>query len=278
MKIIEGKNFKETLEKIKKEGKEKLHILVDFDKTLTKFKVDNKKIPSVISLLRDGDYISPEYAAKAHELYAKYHPIEIDANATTEEKKKAMSSWWTEHFNLLIKSHLNKKHLEQISNSSKIKFRKGVLEFLDHLNENKIPLIIISSSGLGDTIPMLLQKENKLYVNINIITNKYIWDEKGFAKGVKKTIIHSMNKDETILKKIPKIYEKIKDKKNVILLGDSLGDTEMITGFDYNHLLKIGFLNENIEELKEKYKKNFDLVIMNDGDFSKVNEVIKQIK
>jgi hypothetical protein len=34
------KNFSETLENFKKEGLEKLHILADFDKTLTKLVVD----------------------------------------------------------------------------------------------------------------------------------------------------------------------------------------------------------------------------------------------
>ena len=65
--------------------------------------------------------------------------------------------------------------------------------------------------------------------------------------GYKKTIITSWSKDETVLKEFPEIYNKIKDRKNVILIGDELGDVGMIEGFDYDNLLKIGFLNEKFE-------------------------------
>ncbi len=270
----------EQFEKLKKaflEGKaEKIHVLADFDRTLTTAFVDGVKRPSLISLLRDGEYLSPEYREAAHALFDKYHPIEIDPTLPILEKKAAMQEWWTKHFDLLIKSGLNKKDLKKVVASSGVKFRPGTLEMIDYLHEKEIPLVIISSSGIGDGVLMYLENEGRLYDNVHVITNLYEWDENGKAVGVKKPIIHCMNKDETVIKDFP-VFNTVRHRTNVLLLGDSLGDLGMITGFDYDNLLKIGFLNEKVDENIQQYKENFNVVITNDSDMSYVNKILKEV-
>ncbi len=71
--------------------------------------------------------------------------------------------------------------------------------------------------------------------------------------------------------------KKLKDRKNVILLGDSLGDLEMIKGFDYVNLIRMGFLNYQDEENLEDYKKAYDVVILNDSSMDYVNGLLKKI-
>jgi len=262
---------------ISKDGVEKLHILTDFDKTLTTLFVNGEKVPSLISILRDGNYLTPDYAKKAHELYDKYHPIEIDPKVSTEEKKKAMNEWWMTHFDLLIESRLNKKDIENVIKSRKAKFRHRFSDFANILKENNIPLVIMSSSGLGDeAIAMYLKQEEKLYDNIHIISNSYEWDEKGNAIGIKKPIIHVMNKDQTAIQNFP-AFEIIKDRKNVLLLGNDLGDIGMVEGFDYNNLIKIGFLDENVEKNLESFKANYDVLVLNDSPMDYINELLREI-
>ena len=136
--ISNQENFENLKKKIIVEGADKFHVLADFDRTLIySYNKDGKKIPSLISVLRDGDYISKEYAQKAHELYEKYHPIEMDDDIPPEEKKKAMNEWWNTHFDLLIKSGLKKSHLEDIVNSGIVKFREGVPEFVEYLHNKR---------------------------------------------------------------------------------------------------------------------------------------------
>ena len=269
------------LEKLKKAisegGAEKLCVLSDFDGTLTKAFVDGKSVPSLISILRDENYLTPDYAPKAKELYAKYHPIEIDPNIPLEKKKKAMREWWMTHFDLLIKSGLNKNDLRKVVESNRIKLRKGCREFLDFLQKYNIPLVIMSSSGLGDEpIAMYLEKEGKLYKNIYIISNSYKWDAAGNAIAVKQPIIHGMNKDETMIKNFP-VFRVIEDRKNVLLLGNSLNDVGMVTGFDYDNLIKIGFLNENVKENLNRYKSNYDVLILNDSSMNYINNMLEEI-
>jgi len=275
--IADKEGLEKKIEQFKEDSAKGLHVVSDFDKTLTTAFVNGEKMPSIISILRDGNYLTSDYTSKANELYDKYHPIEIDPKVPLEEKKKAMHEWWTAHFDLLIKSGLNKKDLEKVIESGKVRFREGALDFFDFLNVNDIPLVIMSSSGLGgDVIAMRLEKEGKLHDNVYIISNSYKWDENGNAVGVKEPIIHVMNKGETAIQNFP-VFEVIKNKRNVMLLGDSLGDIRMIEGFDYNNLIKIGFLNENVEENLEQYKRSYDVLTLNDSSMGYVNGLLREI-
>lgn len=276
--ISNSDKFKKTIKAMVKEGFKKIHILSDFDRTLTCAFVNNEKVPSLISVLRDEKYLTPDYSKKAHAFFDKYRPIEINPNILLSEKKKAMRQWWSKHNNLLIKSGLNKKDIKKVIQSNKIVFRKGVLKFFNILHNHNIPMIIMSSSGLGkDSISLYLKNYKILRDNIYIISNQLIWDKNGNMIDFKKPIIHGANKDETIVKDFPNIYKKIKDRKNVILLGDNLNDIGMIEGFDYCHLIKIGFLNEKVEENLETYKKNYDVILLNDSPIFYVNNLLKKI-
>lgn len=259
--------------KIKKKKWESLHILADFDRTLTYGKGNNeKKSPSIISLLRDGDYLDVDYRKKAHKLHDKYYPIEVDPSATREEKKEAMQAWWEEHYELLVNKGLSKQDYKQILDEGKIKFRKGVRKFLGYLSKKEVPVVVISASGTGEAIPMFFEKHGVNYSNTHFIINRFEWNDKGVAVDYKRPIIHSMNKDETVLSEFPDIHKEIKDRTDVILLGDTEGDVDMVTGFDYGNLLKIGFLGyKKTDARRKKFEQVYDVVLEGDGDFEFIN-------
>ncbi|MEK6885987.1 MAG: hypothetical protein AABX17_03410 [Nanoarchaeota archaeon] len=279
MKIIipNPKNLEKLKVQIRKAGYQNLHVLSDFDRTLTYGAIDGVKTPSIISMIRDGNHLTKDYAQRAHALFDKYHPIEVDSKIPLLKKKEAMQEWWETHNKLLIESGLSISDLEDIVKNGHVKFREGVPEFLDFLHEHNIPLIILSASGCGDAIQLFFQKIGKDYSNILYVTNKFNWDKNGQALSAKSPIIHSMNKDETILKKIPEVYKIIKSRKNVLLLGDGLGDLGMIEGFNYSTLLKVGFLNFDYDKDVESFKKQFDIILEGDGDFNYVNSLIKEL-
>ena len=270
----------EELEKIKKamaqDGAEKIHILADFDRTLTSLYNKGKKVLSLMSLL-DKNYLTPEYHRRYQALHDKYFPIEADTKIPLAEKKKAMAQWWQAVFNLLIESKLNKKDLKKLVESQDIRFRDGFNDFTVFLKSKDIPLIIISSTGVGgETISMYLEKENKLYPNIYIIANIFEWDENGYLVGVKEPIIYVANKDEAIIKNFH-VFDLIKGRKNVILLGDMIEDVGMVKGFDYKNLIKIGFLSDEVEKNLDSYKNYYDVVILNDSGLDYINELLREI-
>ena len=273
--IPDKKKLDEIIDKISKDGKDKLHIISDFDKTLTKAFVKGQRIHTLIGQIREGKYLSPDYPEKAFALFDIYHPIEISLKIPLLEKNKKMHEWWKKHFDLIIESGMTKEIVKEIVNNMKIYFRDGAFEFIETLNSNKIPLIIMSAAP-GDFIEGYLSYEKKLFPNIQIIANRFIWDKEGKATGMKEPIIHSMNKHETEIKTLP-IYNELSKRKNVILLGDNLEDVGMVEGFPYKNLIKIGFLNENVKENLELFKKNYDIVILNDSDMGYVNDILRKI-
>ncbi|MDI6778452.1 MAG: hypothetical protein QMD77_04675 [Patescibacteria group bacterium] len=275
--IANPEEFKRKKEAIRRGGAGKSHVLSDFDRTLTYATVDGHRRDSLMAILRDKKYLTPDYPKKAYALRDRYYPVEIDFSIPIEERKKAMEEWWTKHFDLLIESKLNIKDLGKVVASKKIRLRDGVVNFIDHLHARKVPFVIMSATGLGgEAVTLFFEKEGKLLDNIHIVSNFFEWNENGYMKKARNPIIHALNKDETAIRDFP-VYELIKDRKNILLLGDGPGDVGMSEGFDAENIIKIGFLNEKVEENLKHYKELYDVIILNDPSFDFMVGLLKEI-
>lgn len=274
--ISDEKKFLAIKELFKKQGVSKIHIISDFDRTITRAFVNGERIPSIISLLRKENYIDEDYSKRASELADKYHPIELSNKISIAEKKEKMKEWWEKHFDLLIEKKLHKSHILQAVNSGKMKMREDFKEIIQLAHKHKVPFIIFSSAGLGkESISLFLEREKCLLDNVFIISNEFVWNKEGIAVEIKKPIIHVLNKNETSLPR--EIKENIAKRENLILFGDSIGDLGMSAGGHFKNIFKIGFLNENIEENLEDYKKNFDVIILNDYSAQFILEFLKEV-
>jgi len=271
IKIKNKEEFNKKINNLKADGINSLHIMSDFDNTLTK----SEKTKSMMAILRDDEYLTPDYPEKARNLYNKYHPFEIDPKLNLKEKSKKMLEWWGTHIKLLVASGMNKEVIDDIIKRKRIHIRDGFFEFAEILSINKIPFLIFSS-GLGDFIKEYLKSENKLTKNIHIISNFFDFDKNGIAKGYKSKILHTFNKREAEIKNTP-YYEEIKERKNIILLGDSLGDLQMSKGLEHDCILRIAFLAKDEEKHLDKFMESYDLIISQDGSMAEVNNIIKQI-
>jgi len=275
--ITNQEKIEATKKRIVADGLAKLQVVSDFDKTLTTCFVNGKKIVSLISILRDEHYLTPDYSGKAQALYDKYHPIEIDPTIPMETKKEKMREWWLEHYELLAKSGLSKQDLAKVAQSEKVSLRTGALVFFDRLKAHDIPLLILSAAGLGvEAISLYLQKYGKLYGNIHIASNTFVWDENGQMIKAREPIIHSFNKDYTSVRNFS-FFVGLGDRRNIILLGDSTSDVTMINGFNYDQIIKIGFLNENMADQLIAFKDAYDIIILNNGSMDYVNELLKEL-
>lgn len=278
--VSNQKTLENKINKISEGGVDNLHVLSDFDRTLTYGVVDGRKRPSLISILRQGDeYLDDEYSERAKELFEKYHPYEVSSELNLKEKKEKMNEWWRTHFNLLSEKGLTIETIEKLSRSKEIILREGVTDFFQRATDLEVPIVIFSASGCGEAIKYFCQDKEIDYPNVYFLVNEFYWNGKGKMVGVKEPIIHSLNKDETVLKDIPEVFKKVKGRKNVLLFGDNLEDVGMVEGFNADTILKVGFLNREYDKenrLKE-YKDKYDIVITEDDDFNVLEPILNKI-
>ena len=275
--IPNPEKLQEKIEKFKAGGVGNMHVRSNFDGSLTLTYLNGKKLPSIIARLRQGGgYISEDYAKKSQELSDYYRPIEYDMSITIEEKRAKMLEWWTRHYALLKEVGLSRQVLDKLTENERGNFRVGTDTLLKTFHENGIPMVILSSSGIGNTIPMFLRKDGLLFDNISVLTNEVLFDESGKMTGVAEPIIHSYNKNEIAISQLPN-YAEIEKRTNVLIMGDTLGDLKMVEGFDYDEVIAIGFLIDDVEKNLEDYKKGYDVVILGDSNMDYVNELMGKI-
>ncbi len=255
-------------------GAKKLHILADFDKTFTTgATINGIKVSSVIGQLRTGGYLTPNYKDEAFALFEKYGPTENNLAIPRAQRSAKMEEWWTKHHELLIKCRLNKNDMDTVIKAGHMQFRGGTDIFFKLLKKYEVPVVIMSGAPA-----YMIQKQFELagilFDNIHIVANWYEYDQNGYMTGFKKPIIHSLNKYEVILREFP-FFNQIKERTNVILLGDQVDDLGMIEGFDYEQLLTIAFANKPEDETKLANK--FDLTIGDSGNFNFINEIVNKI-
>ena len=256
-------------------GAGKLHILTDFDNTLTRAFVDDQKTHSIIANIRLGNYLGDEFSHWSKKRVEKYWPLETDLRLSRAERARYMREWWDETHAQMVKHGLSRQLLDKICEERPVAFRAGMEEFENRLKSSAVPVVIMSAAP-GYMIKYYLEQAHLFANNVDIIANWYEFDANGIMTGAKEPVIHSLNKYEITLNGYP-IFEQIKNRRNVILMGDGVDDIGMIEGFDYDNIIKIGFLNENADERLDDFKKNFDVVILNDDGMEAVNDILKII-
>lgn len=210
------------------------------------------------------------------ELRSHYYPIELDPTLSVEEKTPHMAEvflliilyhqvifcllqWYTKANMALGESQVKADWFPRMVDASNCELRDSTDVLLNTANNGSVPFIILSA-GIGDLIREILSHQKLMLDNMRIVSNFLEFDSKtGVVVGLKSDMpIHMFNK------KAPN-QEGLEERKNIVLIGDSLGDVRMADGIkDINVVLSIGFLNKNVEANLSEYKRCFDIVLVDD--------------
>ena len=87
---------------------DKLHIISDFDLTLTRADVNGKRAVTTWEVCQLGE----EYIKERERQKAIYLPIEYDSSIPFEIKNEKMREWWKLHLGALIKCGLTKEMID----------------------------------------------------------------------------------------------------------------------------------------------------------------------
>jgi len=260
-----------------KDGHSKLQFIVDFDNTLTKTHKDGVSLDCSWGVLENYKELPSSYHERVRAAKEKYHPIELDVSISQEEKIPIMIEWYKEANRCLAASGVKLPWLPLMVQQSNVELRDLTEDMLKSLHTNNIPVLVLSA-GVGDLINHIMQHFSVLHSNTTLVSNFLKFDEEGKIVGLKgeeSDLIHMYNKAESIRKRSS---EESSERKNVIVLGDSLGDLHMAAGVkDPNVVLTVGFLNNNIESSLETYKEHFDIVLVDDQTMSFPHSLLTEI-
>lgn len=260
----------------------RLLVIADFDHTLSKYATKKgERVCSSHGVLESSDVLGEEYKKKAKSLMEKYQPLEYSAKLDPKERFGICVEWWTKAHELLIKHKLTRKKLERAVSemSNRIVLREGCVKFFDILSAHDIPILIFSA-GLGDVIETFLRttffKDGKVPANVRIVSNRMVFDKDGTLSGFHDDIIHSCNKGAQSLGG-DEMRDALEGRDTVLVLGDSIGDVHMANSLeDVSSIVRIGFLNRNVESNLDLYRRIYDDVILNDGTLELPVEFIRQ--
>ncbi|KAJ3323836.1 hypothetical protein HDV06_001206 [Boothiomyces sp. JEL0866] len=273
--IRDVESFTRKLLQINQQKSEHLHIIADFDMTLTKYWQNGKRSLSSHGVLEESSVLDETVKRKMRDTYHKFYPIEISHSITIEEKTKAMVEWWTTTHTLLQNAGLTRQDIKNMVIEKPVTFRPLLHEFIELVSERKIPLLVFSA-GLADVIETILVNNELWTDDMAIVSNRMIF-ENDVCVGFQDPLIHALNKNEAGMSENVHA-QKVSNRDNVVLMGDSIGDLKMADGIRHDTKLTIGFLNHDVELLLEKYEQNFDVVLVNDTSLEFVIRLISAIE
>ncbi|XP_049320679.1 7-methylguanosine phosphate-specific 5'-nucleotidase isoform X2 [Astyanax mexicanus] len=274
--LKEREKVEKIIHNIRSAGPGKLQVISDFDMTLTRFAYNGNRCPTTHNILHNSTLISEECKSKMSELLSHYYPIEIDDTRSVEEKTPLMVEWWTKAHNLLVEQQIGKDQLAEAVRESNAMLREGYQGFFDLLKHHSIPLLIFSA-GVGDILEEVIRHNGVFHPNVRVFSNYMEYNEKGVLCAFKEPLIHTFNKKESALLN-PDMFGQLQDRPNILLLGDSLGDLTMADGIqNAQNILRIGYLNDKVEERRSAYVDSYDIVLEKDETLEVPNAILNYI-
>lgn len=233
-------------------GSSALHVVSDFDLTLTAGKQAGQNLGTWDVM---DELMPPEGVARHTAIYQSFRPIELEGKLTSE----LTSEKWAETLDLITNYHMSIDDIETAF-LAVATLRDGAKELFMCCEANDIPTVILSS-GIRNVIQLMAD-----YYGIHpthILSNDLTVDAatRRVSGWRRETLIHMLNKHERGHGELSVLRG---TRPNVLLLGDVLDDTKMVAGDD---VLRIRVLDPRKDEahvletaLQASYAAGYDLV------------------
>ncbi|KAI8616371.1 pyrimidine 5'-nucleotidase-domain-containing protein [Chytriomyces sp. MP71] len=266
----------DKLQRIKADGIDKLHLISDFDMTMTRFWLNGVRSPSTHAVLTRSSRVTEDFKKQAETSYKKYYPLEISTTLSYGEKYAAMEEWWRIAHNLIVDLKLKRSDIASIVPETPVAFREGIHQVIGSCDGLNIPFLVFSA-GIYDVIKEILSQASLKTPNVHIVSNRMKFDETDMCVAFEEPMIHTFNKNESGIHGAP-YQAAIEERPNVILMGDSLGDLKMKDGVKHDVSLSIGFLNHDTDTWLKEYMDSFDIVVLDDSPMTFVVDLLNSFK
>lgn len=246
-------------------GASGLHIVFDFDRTLTVKKSGSKDEVTTWHILRE--HLPEDGRFRYQKLFEKYRPLEVSGNMTQHDAV----IWWSSILNLFVEYGVNLTLVEE-DFLDRASIRPGTAELFKLCADNNIPTVVLSA-GIREVIDIWCRKyevEPSL-----VISTTLVLDQNGRITGWGKgTLVHALNKSEA---NHPELLALRTRRPKTLLVGDSLDDAVMVPG-EYD-VVRIRVFDPRPDEVangheKQKIFGKFDVLIKS-GSLHPLGELVK---
>lgn len=264
--------FGSKLARLLSDGPNSLQLIVDFDRTLT-----TSKSESAYGVIEENQ---PDDVRKAaRDLYHYYHAIEVDPKRSIAEKTPFMMEWYEKAHELLAHSKISKATMESACKDAPLSFRPEVAEVLRVAKRLDVPVMVFSA-GIANVIRELFKQllpADCTGPHLHVVSNQIVWGEDGTIAGWEGDLIHMFNKNESHLRGSA-LYPELLRRRNVLLVGDSLGDVSMADGLPHENIVRIGIVNGDPAVYLQQYLKAFDAVVADGTSFAPVLDILQRVE
>lgn len=263
------KNRKEVLKKFDRfalAGLAKIHLVIDFDRTLTIGR--NKSNEDITTWQALKEHLPHTAFNRYYELFNKYRPLEIEGKLNIQ----GAETWWKEVLSLFAERRINLVEVEK-DFLIKVSIRPQAKELFDFCKKQNIPTVILSA-GIKDVID--LWAKTYLVNPTLVLSTKLNINSKGDIVGWEEnSLIHTLNKEEKGHAELKKVRQK---RPYVILVGDSIEDAGMVKGVENVLRIRIndprGDARMDRDMFVRKTFEKYDLMIEN-GKFSPILRLLQ---
>lgn len=237
--------FAAKMEAIRAAGVDQLHIIADFDRTISHPQSD-----SSWSLLKRFKFPQSFHDA-LNELFVRFHKGEkqqwservltrscsggghdkVNRGTTGLDgrSKKAfllffqfearLLQWWRLSHEILLGQKVTKAtFIEGVKEfGSHMYFRERTHELINTLREKRIPLLVLSA-GLGDLIDAVIAREGANWDNVHVVSNHLVFGADGVATRFATKNITTFTKNEVIITEVHPTWEKVSRRGFVLSL------------------------------------------------------------
>ncbi len=256
------------LKQIQADGPDRLLVVSDWDRTLTRSTGEDGSDQSTFSVIANSRHLGPAFSRRYRELFDRYRSIERATDLPERAKSPHLRRWWSLQFELMLKHKFGTQTIQRIIRENRPHLRDGARLFFDTLHDRRIPLVILSA-GIREIIEARLAAVGISTANVFIIANTLVFNPAGDAVAYKTPLIHSLNKHTLNVATVPGFA----GRHNLLLLGDTLDDIKMAAGINHTRLLSFAFPAD--DDHIEQYRSTYDVVLAPGASLEAVTAVLR---
>lgn len=229
-----------------------LHVIFDFDRTLTVKRPGTQDEVTTWHILRE--HLPEDGQVRYQRLFEKYRALELSGKMTQQDAV----DWWSAILNLFVEYKIDLTAVEETF-LERASIRPGTVELFEFLAAHDIPTVILSA-GIREVIDIWCRKYG-IEPSLVVSTALDLDSDNKIVGWQKNTLVHVLNKSETTHPELAAIRAA---RPKALLIGDSLDDATMAAG--ERDILRVRILDPRADEIDMEHEvsrtfEKFDALI-----------------